>query len=211
MVALAPQAAARAHARHCRALAHTYASAGVSGLINKHVAFFDTSRCVTTSEAGSGGNNPKQSFNFNPLLTKTVLRLPADAVQGNKFYHTARSMHGCVYFKLLDDAAFFAAQAVAPDFFILTTNFSMNFMRPVTRESMQGKDLVATGSIISASKSVIIAEAVLVEEASQKLVAKATGSFMRGRTALREMPEYAEVFDAEDANGDGDGAVRSKL
>ena len=42
----------------------------------------------------------------------------------SKYFHAAGAMHGSVYFKLLDDAAFFAAQSLVDDVFILTTTLS---------------------------------------------------------------------------------------
>ena len=185
-------------AAHCAALSHIYAKAGVSGLINKHEIHFDG-----FSEADPDPDPLKAA-----LQPKTTIRLPAAQLKvasasetsenqkPNPFYHGANALHGCVYFKMLDDAAFFAAQAAEQEFFVLTTNFTMDFFRPVTVESM-GSDsqaLIATGSIVNATRGkggVVVAESALVEESSGKLVAKGRGSFMRGRARLMDMPGYA--------------------
>jgi hypothetical protein len=46
------------------------------------------------------------------------------------FFHAA-AMRSAVYFKLIDDAAFFAA--VAPDVFVLTAQLTVNFAKPVAK------------------------------------------------------------------------------
>ncbi|MGB7418192.1 MAG: thioesterase, partial [Erythrobacter sp.] len=39
-------------------------------------------------------------------------------------YHAAGAAHGTIYFKMLDDAAFYAANTLATDRFLLTTGFN---------------------------------------------------------------------------------------
>jgi acyl-coenzyme A thioesterase PaaI-like protein len=39
--------------------------------------------------------------------------------------------HGTIYFKMLDDAAFYAANTLVTDRFLLTTSFNLLFSRPV--------------------------------------------------------------------------------
>ena len=48
-----------------------------------------------------------------------------------KYHHAGAAMHGAVYFKLLDDAAYFAANSVIEDVFLLTSSFNVNLIRPV--------------------------------------------------------------------------------
>ncbi len=47
------------------------------------------------------------------------------------FFHAGRSLHGSVYFKMLDDAAFFAANSLEREVFVLTASFTTRFRRPV--------------------------------------------------------------------------------
>ena len=56
-----------------------------------------------------------------------------------------KALHGSGYFKLLDDAAFFAAQAKDDEHFIFTTSFNTFIVRPVS----PGTALVARGKVIS--------------------------------------------------------------
>ncbi len=48
-------------------------------------------------------------------------------------FHAAGSLHGSVYFKALDDAAFFAVNSLVEDVFVLTTSFTVYLLRPVRR------------------------------------------------------------------------------
>ena len=53
------------------------------------------------------------------------------------FFHSAGAVHGSVYFKMLDDAAFFAANSLETDVFVLTTSFTTYLTRPVTSGTMR--------------------------------------------------------------------------
>lgn len=96
----------------------------------------------------------------------------------DKYFHALDAIHGTVYFKLLDDAAFFAANSVVDDYFVLTSSFNINLIRPVT----EGK-LKAVGKLRSQTKNVYIAESTLYNEEGKE-VAFGTGTFMRSRIAL---------------------------
>src|SRR5690606_1276027 len=48
-----------------------------------------------------------------------------------RFHHAAGAAHGTIYFKMLDDAAFYAANSMVTDRFLLTTAFNLHFTRPI--------------------------------------------------------------------------------
>ncbi|MBE9475023.1 MAG: PaaI family thioesterase [Chloroflexi bacterium] len=100
-----------------------------------------------------------------------------------KFFHAAGSLHGSVYFKLLDDAAFFAVNSLVEDFFVLTVSFNIYLTRPVFKGV-----LVAQGQVVSRSLNYFVAESVLT--ANNKEVAKGSGSFLRSRIKLAEVDSY---------------------
>ena len=102
-----------------------------------------------------------------------------------KFFHAAGAVHGTVYFKALDDAAFFAANSVVEDVFVLTTNFNIQLLRPVTEGT-----LIARGTLVSETKSLLIADAELKDD-RDRLVGRGTGSFMKSRMHLKDVPGYA--------------------
>jgi uncharacterized protein (TIGR00369 family) len=94
------------------------------------------------------------------------------------FFHAAHAAHGAVYFKALDDAAFFAAQSEVTDVFVLTVNFSVTLLRPL-KEGV----ITATGRVIHKSRNLITAESHL-KDARGRLAASGHGTFMRSDVAL---------------------------
>lgn len=102
----------------------------------------------------------------------------------DKYFHALDAIHGTVYFKLLDDAAFFAANSVVEDVFVLTTSFNLNLIRPVS----EGK-LKAIGKLRSQTKNLLIAESTLYNEEGNE-IAFGTGHFMRSKIELTEEIGY---------------------
>ncbi len=94
------------------------------------------------------------------------------------FFHAAAAMHGAVYFKLLDDAAFFATQSLVTDVFVLTGNFTVNLLRPVT-----GGVLTANGSVVSAGTRQFLAESKIFDE-RERLVGHGSGTFVKSKIVL---------------------------
>lgn len=99
-------------------------------------------------------------------------------------FHAAGAVHGTVYFKMLDDAAFYAANSLVPDRFVLTTAFNMLLTRP-----LKIGDVVAEGRWVSGKKRVYVSDARLID-ASGEEVARGTGTFMRSHIALSSLPGY---------------------
>ena len=99
-------------------------------------------------------------------------------------FHAAGAAHGTIYFKMLDDAAFYAANSLATDRFLLTTSFNLHFTKPV-REG----EVVAEGRWVSGRKRVFVAEARLVDAEGEE-IGRGTGTFMRSRIALSSLPGY---------------------
>ena len=95
-----------------------------------------------------------------------------------KYFHALGAIHGSVYFKLLDDAAFFAVNSMVEDVFVLTTNFNIQLIRPAN----EGK-LRAEGQLRYASKNLFVAESKLYNEAGKE-IAFGTGNFARSKVAL---------------------------
>jgi len=96
----------------------------------------------------------------------------------DSYFHALGAIHGSVYFKLLDDAAFFAVNSIVTDTFVLTTSFNINITRPVS----SGK-LKALGKVKFESRNLFVAEATLYNEAG-KVVAFGTGNFTKSKIAL---------------------------
>jgi uncharacterized protein (TIGR00369 family) len=100
-------------------------------------------------------------------------------------FHAAGAAHGTIYFKMLDDAAFYAANTLITDRFLLTTSFNLNFTRPV-----RGGQVVAHGRWISGRRRVLVAEAWLIDDEGE-MIGRGTGTFMRSHIALSALPGYA--------------------
>ena len=99
-------------------------------------------------------------------------------------FHAAGAAHGTVYFKMLDDAAFYAANSLATDRFLLTTSFNLHLTKPVRKG-----EVVAEGRWVSGRKRVFVAEARLIDSVGDE-IGRGTGTFMRSRIALSSLPGY---------------------
>jgi len=99
-------------------------------------------------------------------------------------HHAAGAAHGTVYFKMLDDAAFYAANSLVTDRFLLTTAFNLHFTQPIR----SGK-VVAEGRWISGKRRVFVAEAHLVDENGEE-IGRGTGTFLRSHINLAGLPGY---------------------
>ena len=99
-------------------------------------------------------------------------------------HHAAGAAHGTIYFKMLDDAAFYAANSLVSDRFLLTTGFNLHFTKP-----LKGGEVTAHGRWVSGRRRVYIAEAHLVDEDGDE-IGRGTGTFMRSHIALAGLPGY---------------------
>jgi uncharacterized protein (TIGR00369 family) len=100
------------------------------------------------------------------------------------FHHAAGAVHGAVYFKMLDDAAFFAANSVETEVFVLTTAFTTYLTRPISSGRM-----VAVGRVVNRNKTQIVAESV-VRNADGVEIGRGSGLFVRAKTKLADLPTY---------------------
>lgn len=105
-----------------------------------------------------------------------------------RYHHAAGGLHGTAYFKMLDDAAFYAANSLVTDRFLLTTAFNLLFTRP-----LKDGPITAEGRWVSGRKRVFVAEARLIDGDGEE-AARGTGTFMRSRFALSSLPGYASAL-----------------
>lgn len=124
------------------------------------------------------------SININSEIYKgihlTVSKEYAEIklVVGSKYFHAANSLHGSVYFKMLDDAAFFSVNSIVHDVFVYTVSFNIQILRPV-KEGM----IKSIGELKFRSKNLFIADASLFDE-NNILVGRGSGNFMRSNIEL---------------------------
>ncbi len=101
-----------------------------------------------------------------------------------KFFHAARAVHGSVYFKMLDDAAFFAANSYETEVFVLTTAFTTYLTRPVSSGQLR-----SVGQVVNKNRTQFIAEAIVYDEENRE-IGRGNGIFVRGKTKLVDAMGY---------------------
>ena len=100
------------------------------------------------------------------------------------FFHAAKAAHGVLYFKLLDDSSFFAANSLVEDTFVLTVSYTVYFTRPITKGMV-----TAMGKVVQNSRRLLIAESVITDEHG-KQVGRGSGTFMSSGMSLTEEIGY---------------------
>ena len=99
-------------------------------------------------------------------------------------FHAAGAAHGTLYFKMMDDAAFYACNSLVTDRFLLTTAFNLNFTRP-----LRAGPVVAEGRWASGKRRVFVGEARLIDQHGEE-AARGTGTFMRSHIPLSSLAGY---------------------
>ena len=117
------------------------------------------------------------------VLAEGRARITFDVTEDS--YHAAGAAHGTIYFKMLDDAAFYAANTLVTDRFLLTTSFNLHFTKPVR----EGK-VVAEGRWVSGRRRVFVAESRLVDAEGEE-IGRGTGTFMKSRIPLSSLAGYS--------------------
>jgi uncharacterized protein (TIGR00369 family) len=123
-------------------------------------------------------------------LFDSVLEIPSPGVArirftlDRRYFHAGGAAHGTSYFKMLDDAAFYAANSLVTDRFLLTTAFNLLFTKPLAEGPV-----TAEGRWVSGQRRVFVAEARLIDATGEE-AARGTGTFMRSRIPLAGLPGY---------------------
>ena len=121
---------------------------------------------------------------YDPAITvgpgSAEVSIPVKA----EHFHGGGALHGSVAFKLLDDAAFFAASSRVPTELVVTTSFHVHFLRPVR----EGR-LTATGRVVARARRLVVAESVVVDDRGRE-VARGSGTFLPSGLLLADLPSY---------------------
>jgi len=121
---------------------------------------------------------------FAPTMRIGEGSAEVDVTVRRDFFHAAHAVHGALYFKMLDDAAFFAANSLVDDVFVLTVSFNLYLTRPITDGEMK-----AMGRVVHHSRRLILAEAELVDGQGHQL-GRGSGSFMPSKIRLSPQVGY---------------------
>lgn len=127
------------------------------------------------------GKAPINDF-FKPTIRISRMEAEVEIPVREDFFHAAQSVHGSVYFKALDDAAFFAANSIVKDVFVLTLTFQLQLTRAIKDGSM-----TARGKVLQNLGNQIIAESVLYDSRGKE-AARGNGVFVKSK-----MPLSAEI------------------
>ena len=100
------------------------------------------------------------------------------------YFHSAGAVHGSVYFKMLDDSAFFAANSLEYEVFVLTTSFTTYITRPVSSGIIK-----AIGKVVNKNKSQFIVESIAYNSVGKE-IARGNGVFVKGKVLLIEALGY---------------------
>lgn len=139
---------------HLRALEALYASAPINRLFDSRIAL--------------------------PQAGRSEIRFTV----GGDSFHAAGAAHGTLYFKMLDDSAFYAANGLVSDRFLLTTAFNLHFTKP-----MKDGEALAEGRWVSGRRRVFVAEARILDSTGDEC-ARGTGTFLRSHIALASLAGY---------------------
>ena len=96
----------------------------------------------------------------------------------SEFYHAAHAVHGSVYFRALDDSAFFAVNSRVLDVMVLTVSFTVHFTRPVTSGMLR-----AEGRLVHAGGRLFVAESSLFDDEGN-ILGHGSGVFTRSSIPL---------------------------
>jgi uncharacterized protein (TIGR00369 family) len=113
---------------------------------------------------------------------EAIVRIPVRP----EFMHAAAAVHGSVYFRALDDAAFFAANSRVTEVLTLTVSFTVHFTAPV-----RGGVMSARGRVLHEGGKLLVAESELRDE-DGALLAVGSGTFSRSRIPLNANVGYKD-------------------
>jgi uncharacterized protein (TIGR00369 family) len=95
-----------------------------------------------------------------------------------KFFHSAGATHGSVYFKALDDAAYFAVASIVTDVVVLTVSFTLHILRPISEGEMR-----ARGGVVFSSEHLYVAESTISDSQGRE-IARGSGNFIKSKVKL---------------------------
>ncbi len=126
---------------------------------------------------------------YSPVMTVSKGQAEISIELAPKLFHAGQAVHGSVYFKMLDDAAFFAASSLEPDFFVLTTSFTTYLTKPISKGTMK-----AVGKIANYNRTQFIAEAIVYNSREQE-VGRGNGIFVRSNKKLMDVAGYQDSIE----------------
>jgi uncharacterized protein (TIGR00369 family) len=115
---------------------------------------------------------------FQPTLRVSPGQAEVSIPVRPELFHAAGAVHGAVYFKAMDDAAFFAVASLFDDVFPLTVTFNVYLMRPIAEGELR-----AVSEVVYQSRRLYIAESRLFN-AQGREIGRGSGTFMKSQISL---------------------------
>ena len=100
-------------------------------------------------------------------------------------FHAAGAVHGSAYFKVLDDAAWFAVNSLVTDVFVLTTTFCTHRTPPG-----EAGTLTSIGEVVNEGRTQWLAQAIVYDDENRE-VGRGSGTFVKSRSPLTPEIGYA--------------------
>jgi uncharacterized protein (TIGR00369 family) len=107
---------------------------------------------------------------FQPVMRVSEGQAVVTTQVRRDFFHAANAVHGALYLKMLDDAAFFAVNSLVTDVFVLTVSLNAYLVRPVSEG-----ELKAVGRVVHRSRRLYVAESQLTDS-DGKEIARGSGT-----------------------------------
>jgi len=123
---------------------------------------------------------------YPPKMTVTEGEAVIEIALSPDYFHSAGAVHGSVYFKVLDDSAFFAANSLENDVFVLTSSFTTYITRPVSSGKMR-----SVGRVVNKNRSQWVVESVVFDSEDRE-IARGNGIFVRSKVLLKDAAGYLD-------------------
>ena len=98
----------------------------------------------------------------------------------DEYFHSANSLHGSIYFKMLDDAAWAASNTYVEDVFLFTSTFTITLAKPVSSGIIKSE-----GTVINQTSDRFVSKSVLLDSNNIQ-IAKGAGVFLRSKNLLKD-------------------------
>ena len=126
-------------------------------------------------------NSAPINITYKPKMTIKKESATISVSVSKQHFHAANYLHGSAIFKLLDDAAYFSAQSVEQNYFLVTASFNSHFIRPINSGI-----LIGHGTVIESTKTQIFADS-HIENEDGKIIAKGSGIFMKSTIEIASL------------------------
>ena len=117
---------------------------------------------------------------FKPKMKLSLGQCEIEMEISKNFHHSANSLHGSIYFKMLDDAAWGASNTYIDDVFLFTYNFNIYLTKPVSSGI-----IISKGKVIDKKNGKIKAKSILYDSKNNE-IARGDGLFMKSKYLLKD-------------------------